>query len=290
MSSSIPASGTERRVARLLRRVFRHRGIAIGGTLLAAIVAVSLGASLITAVDPQDIDPVDRLMAPDATHPFGTDNLGRDIFARTLHGGRVSLLVGVSVAVLASTLGTLLGLVSGFLRVADAIVMRAMDGLMAIPTILLAIAMVALTKPSVLNVILAVTLVEVPRVARLVRSVVLTIREQPYVEAAITVGTKLPKLLLRHVLPNALAPLIVQATYIASSAILIESLLSFLGAGTPPEIPTWGNVVAEGRNYFQVASWIIFFPGLFLGLTVLAINLLGDGLRDLLDPQTARRL
>ncbi len=268
----------------------RNRAIAIGGMLLVAIVALSLGASLITAVDPLEIDPVERLASPSAEHLFGTDNLGRDIFARTLHGGRVSLLVGVSVAALASVLGTLLGLVAGYLRLADAIVMRLMDGLMAIPTILLAIATVALTRPSVLNVILAVTLVEIPRVARLVRSVVLTIREQPYIEAAITVGTRLPKMLARHVLPNALAPLIVQATYIASSAILIESLLSFLGAGTPSEIPTWGNVVAEGRNYFQVASWIIFFPGLFLALTVLAINLLGDGLRDLFDPQASRRL
>ncbi len=282
------ASATPRKT--LLIGLDRNRAIAIGGMLLMVIVALSLGASLITAVDPLEIDPVERLASPSAEHLFGTDNLGRDIFARTLHGGRVSLLVGVSVAALASVLGTLLGLVAGYLRLADAIVMRLMDGLMAIPTILLAIATVALTRPSVLNVILAVTLVEIPRVARLVRSVVLTIREQPYIEAAITVGTRLPKMLARHVLPNALAPLIVQATYIASSAILIESLLSFLGAGTPSEIPTWGNVVAEGRNYFQVASWIIFFPGLFLALTVLAINLLGDGLRDLFDPQASRRL
>ena len=273
-----------------LRLLGRHRAIVLGGALLAVILALSLAAPLIAAFDPLEIDPVDRLMPPDGVHLFGTDHLGRDIFARTLHGGRVSLLVGVSVAVLAGLIGTALGLVAGFLRLADAIVMRAMDGLMAIPTILLAIAMVALTRPSVLNVVLAVALVEIPRVARLVRGVVLTIREQPYIEAAVTVGTRLPRMLLRHVLPNALAPLIVQATYIASSAILIESLLSFLGAGTPPEIPTWGNVVAEGRIYFQIASWIIFFPGLFLGLTVLAINLLGDGLRDLLDPHTARRL
>jgi peptide/nickel transport system permease protein len=271
-----------------LRRILRHRGILIGGMLLAAMVVGALVAPFVTG-DPQELNPIARLMPPGEEAWFGTDHLGRDILTRTLHGGRVSLLVGFSVAVLASLLGTMIGLVAGFIRAADGPLMRIMDGVMAIPAILLAIAMVAVTRPSVANVIFAVTVVETPRVARLVRSVVLTIREQPYIEAAIASGTRVPRILLRHVLPNTVAPLIVQATYVAAAAILIESLLSFLGTGTPAAIPTWGNIVAEGRTYFQIATWIIFFPGLFLAMTVLAINLLGDGLRDLLDPRHVDR-
>ncbi|MCU0983885.1 MAG: ABC transporter permease [Acetobacteraceae bacterium] len=271
-----------------LRRVLRHRGIVVGGTLLAAIVLGSILAPLL-AVDPQELNPIARLMPPGEEGFFGTDHLGRDILARTLYGGRVSLFVGISVALLATFFGTAIGLVAGFVRAADGPLMRIMDGVMAIPAILLAIAMVAVTRPSVANVIFAVTVVETPRVARLVRSVVLTIREQPYIEAAIASGTRVPRILVRHVLPNTAAPLIVQATYVAAAAILIESLLSFLGTGTPASIPTWGNIVAEGRTYFQLATWIVFFPGLFLAITVLAINLLGDGLRDLLDPRHVER-
>jgi peptide/nickel transport system permease protein len=271
-----------------LRRVLRHRGIVVGGTLLSVIVLGSVFAPLL-AVDPQELNPIARLMPPGEEGFFGTDHLGRDILARTLYGGRVSLFVGISVALLATFFGTAIGLVAGFVRAADGPLMRIMDGVMAIPAILLAIAMVAVTRPSVANVIFAVTVVETPRVARLVRSVVLTIREQPYIEAAIASGTRIPRILLRHVLPNTAAPLIVQATYVAAAAILIESLLSFLGTGTPASIPTWGNIVAEGRTYFQLATWIVFFPGLFLAITVLAINLLGDGLRDLLDPRHVDR-
>jgi peptide/nickel transport system permease protein len=260
----------------------------VGGALLAAMMAGALLAPLVTG-DPQELNPIMRLMPPGEEAWFGTDHLGRDILTRTLHGGRVSLFVGLSVAVLASLVGTAIGLVAGFVRAADGPLMRIMDGVMAIPAILLAIAMVAVTRPSVANVIIAVTVVETPRVARLVRSVVLTIREQPYIEAAIASGTRTPRILLRHVLPNTAAPLIVQATYVAAAAILIESLLSFLGTGTPAAIPTWGNIVAEGRTYFQIATWIIFFPGVFLAVTVLAINLLGDGLRDLLDPRHVDR-
>lgn len=271
-----------------LRRILRHRGIVAGGLLLLAMVIGALIAPFVVG-DPQELNPIARLMPPGEEALFGTDHLGRDILARTLHGGRVSLLVGLSVAALASLIGTAIGLVSGFIRAADGPLMRIMDGVMAIPAILLAIAMVAVTRPSVANVIVAVTVVETPRVARLVRSVVLTIREQPYIEAAIASGTRVPRILVRHVLPNTAAPLIVQATYVAAAAILIESLLSFLGTGTPASIPTWGNIVAEGRTYFQVAVWIILFPGLFLAVTVLAINLLGDGLRDLLDPRRIDR-
>lgn len=277
--AEVQRSGTAR-----LRRILRHRGIVVGGMLLTAMVVGALLAPFVTG-DPQELNPIARLMPPSEEAWFGTDHLGRDILTRTLHGGRVSLLVGLSVAVFASVLGTAIGLVAGFVCAADGPLMRIMDGVMAIPAILLAIAMVAVTRPSVANVNFAVTVVETPRVARLVRSVVLTIREQPYIEAAISSGTRVPRILLRHVLPNTAAPLIVQATYVAAAAILIESLLSFLGTSTPAAIPTWGNIVAEGGTYFQLTTWIILFPGLFLAITVLAINLLGDGLRDLLDPR-----
>ena len=233
---------------------------------------------------------VDRLLPPNETYWFGTDAYGRDIFTRTLYGGRVSLVIGAAVAVAATVVGLLIGVVAGYFRTADAILMRVMDGLMAIPGILLAIALMSLTRASVWIVILAITIPEVPRVARLVRSVVLSVREQVYIQAASAVGTRFPRLMLRHILPNTFAPLIVQATYIAASAVLVESYLSFLGVGTPPEIPSWGNIIAEGRLYVQIAFWNILFPSIFLAVMVLSINILGDGLRDLLDPRLARRI
>jgi peptide/nickel transport system permease protein len=202
----------------------------------------------------------------------------------------VSLLVGFSVAILASVVGTFIGLVSGFVRKLDAVIMRCMDGLMSIPPILLAIALMALTRGSVGNVILAITLAEVPRVARLARGLVLSLREQPYVEAAIAAGTRVPRIMLRHILPNMLAPLCVQATYICASAMITEAILSFIGAGTPPTVPSWGNIMAEGRALWQVKPFIVFIPAAFLSVTVLAVNLLGDGLRDALDPRIAKRL
>jgi peptide/nickel transport system permease protein len=183
-----------------------------------------------------------------------------------------------------------IGLVTGYIRALDAIVMRVMDGLMSIPSVLLAIALMALTKASMGNVIIAITLAEVPRVVRLVRGLVLTLREQPYVEAAIASGTTLPLILVRHILPNIVAPLLVQATYVCGSAMITEAILSFIGAGTPPNIPSWGNIMAEGRSMIQIAGYLILFPGIFLSLTVLAVNLLGDGMRDALDPRLARRM
>jgi peptide/nickel transport system permease protein len=212
------------------------------------------------------------------------------VWSRTLYGGRISLLVGLAVGLLASVIGLAIGLASGYSRFADAIIMRVMDGLMSIPAILLAIALMAVWRASVLTVILAIAVVEVPRVVRLVRGVVLTLREQTYIEAAVISGTRAMRIVRKHILPNALAPLIVQTTYICAAAMLIESILSFLGAGTPPEVPSWGNIMAEGRTFFQIAPWLILSPGLLLGLTVLAVNLVGDGLRSMLDPRIARRM
>ncbi len=216
--------------------------------------------------------------------------LGRDIYSRVMYGARVSLVVGFLVALASSVLGLVIGIISGFVRALDAIIMRVMDGVMAIPGILLAIALMALTRGSVQNVIIAITIPNVPQVARLVRGVVLSLREQPYVEAAVAAGTRVPKIMLRHILPNTLAPLMVQATYICAGAMIVESILSFLGAGTPPTIPSWGNIMAEGRALWEVKPYIVFFPAFFLSVTVLAVQLLGDGLRDALDPRLAKRL
>jgi peptide/nickel transport system permease protein len=268
----------------------RHFTTLLGATLLASLVVMALGAPYLTRYDPIELNVVERLTPPSAAHWFGTDEYGRDIFSRTLYGGRVSLMVGVSVAGLSSCIGLAIGLVSGYFRRVDAVVMRVMDGLMAIPGVLLAIAMMALMRASVGVVIIAIALPEVPRVVRMTRSLVLTIREQPYVQAAVAMGSRAPRLLVRHILPNAVAPLIVQATYICASAVLLEASLSFLGLGTPPEIPSWGNIIAEGGRLIQLAFWNVLFPCLFLGGMVLAINLLGDRLRDLLDPRILRRM
>ncbi len=268
----------------------RNPSVAIGAAILGVIVALTALAPWLATHNPQAIDPMFRLRGFSAEHWLGTDALGRDIWSRAIYGGRVSLVVGLVVALLATVTGLAVGLVSGFNRIADAVLMRVMDGLMAIPAILLAIALMAVARASITTVIFAITIVEVPRVARLVRSVVLTIREQAYVEAATVVGSRFWRMLWKHVLPNTLAPLTVQATYICAAAILIESLLSFLGAGTPPEVPSWGNIMAEGRTYFQLSPWLILTPGLFLAATVLAVNLMGDGLRDMLDPAIARRM
>ena len=268
----------------------RYPLVAIGALLLLAVLVVTLCAPWLATHDPQEIDPLTRLRAPSTEHLLGTDALGRDVWSRALYGGRISLVVGLAVGLLASAVGLLVGLVSGYSRIADAILMRVMDGLMSIPAILLAIALMAVWRASMFTVVLAITVVEVPRVVRLVRGVVLSLREQTYIEAAVIAGTRPVRIMRKHILPNTLAPLIVQTTYICAAAMLIESILSFLGAGTPPEVPSWGNIMAEGRTYFQIAPWLILSPGLLLGLTVLAVNLVGDGLRGMLDPRLARRM
>jgi peptide/nickel transport system permease protein len=268
----------------------RHPTAIIGAILLLAMIVMALAAPYLWTVDPQALSPVRRLRPPSERYWLGTDMLGRDVWSRLVYGTRVSLTVGLLVAILSTVVGLVIGLVTGFLRIVDAVVMRVMDGLMSIPSILLAIALMALTQASMENVIVAITISEVPRVTRLVRGVVLTLREQPFVEAAVASGTGTIRILVRHILPNTIAPLIVQGTYIFASAMISEAILSFIGAGTPPNIPSWGNMMAEGRNLFQVAWWVVIYPGIALSITVLAVNLLGDGLRDALDPRLARRM
>lgn len=282
---AVPETVSRRGWAFWLRR---YPTVAAGLVILGLMFAIAIAAPWIAGVDPSQINPRNRLKPPSSAHWFGTDHLGRDVFARTIYGTRVSLFVGFAVALLSTTIGLVIGLVSGFLRRLDAVVMRVMDGLMAIPAILLAIAMIALSRASIRTVIIAITIPEIPRVVRLVRGVVLTLREQLFVDAAVSLGAGLTRILAVHIMPNTVAPLVVQATYVCASAIIIEAILSFLGAGTPPDIPSWGNMMAEGRTYVLVGWWLLLFPGLFLSLVVLAVNLLGDGLRETLDPRLRR--
>ncbi len=279
-----------RRRGRVAGALHRHPLVIVGGALLLAMLGIAVLAPWLGTVDPTQLAPVRRLRPPSAEAFFGTDMLGRDVYSRTLYGARVSLLVGFAVAALSAVFGVLIGTVSGFVRWLDPVIMRVMDGLMSIPSILLAVALTALTRGSALVVIVAITIAETPRVARLVRGLVLGLRDQPYVEAAVTCGTPLPLLIGRHVLPNILAPLSVQATYVCASAMITEAILSFIGAGTPPTIPSWGNIMAEGRALWQVKPYLVFIPAAFLSVTVLAVQLLGDGLRDALDPRAAGRL
>lgn len=288
----------------LWSRLIKHPSVVIGGLLMLIIALMVPFATTLTSLDPTEINPRNRNKAPGyeavyknddgekytAIAHMGTDKLGRDVFTRVVHGARVSLIVGLSVAAISVSIGLFIGMLAGYFRLVDAIVMRIMDGLMAIPAILLAIALVSLSGATLFTVIVAIVIPEIPRVVRLVRSIVLSIREEPYVEAAISVGTPTHKILYRHVLPNTIAPLIVQGTFICGSAILLEAILSFLGVGVPPEIPTWGNIMAQGRDLFQIFPHNIFYPGIFLTLTVLAINMLGDGLRDTIDPRMAKEI
>lgn len=290
---------------RMLKRLMRNQSVLIGGALVLVICMVAIFAPFLGTQDPNDITPKNRLKPPgyettirdydgnkvEVTYQMGTDTLGRDIYSRVVYGSRVSLIVGVSVAAISIVVGMFFGVVAGYFRYLDGIIMRVMDGLMAIPAILLAIAVVSVFNAGVVSVIIAIVVPEVPRVVRLVRSIVLSIREEPYVEAAITAGTRVPTLLVRHVLPNTVAPLIVQGTFIVASAIIVEAILSFLGLGVPAdEIPTWGNIMGAARESFQLHPHQILYPGVILAVTVLAVNMLGDGLRDTLDPRFAKRV
>jgi peptide/nickel transport system permease protein len=282
----------------------RSPRIVIGSLIVAFLALVGVLAPYMGTIDPSEINPSFRNKKPGAertirddegntstfVHRFGTDSLGRDIYSRTVYGARVSLIIGLTVAVLAVSIGLFIGLIAGYIRWLDGFIMRIMDGLMAIPAILLAMGVVSLSRAGLVAVVIAIVVPDIPRVVRLVRATVLSIRGEPYVEAAITVGTPTPTLLWRHVLPNTVAPLIVQGTFICASAILIEAILSFLGIGIPPETPTWGNIMAEGRSLFRIYPHNIFYPGICLALAVLAINMLGDGLRDTLDPRFAKRV
>ncbi|CAH1653409.1 putative peptide ABC transporter permease protein y4tQ [Hyphomicrobiales bacterium] len=278
------------RSVRFRRYLRRHPSVAIGGGLLILMALIGIFAPLLGTVDPTAISPARRTRVPSELYWFGTDMLGRDVYSRVIYGARVSLLVGFSVAILSSIVGLTIGLFAGFVRWADGIIMRIIDGMMSIPPILLAIALMALTRGSIQNVIIAITIAEIPRVARLVRGVVLSLREQPYVEAAVANGARVPRIIFRHILPNTFAPMSVQATYICASAMIVEAILSFIGAGVPPATPSWGNIMAEGRALWQVRPHIILFPAVFLSITVLAVNMLGDGLRDSLDPRLAKTL
>lgn len=290
LSPSLDRQQTRSPLAGLIYQAIHEPAVLAGGSIVAVMLLMAVAAPWMGTVDPVQIDPAIRLAAPSAQSWFGTDLFGRDVYSRVVYGARSSLLVGVSVAALSIFFGALIGMLAGYFRLFDVIVMRVMDGLMAIPTFLLAIALVSLTTASVATVIAALTIPEIPRVARVVRGIVLTVREELYVEAAVSVGTPTPLILLRHVLPTTIAPILVLGTYICATAILVEAGLSFLGAGIPPEIPSWGNMIAEGRTFFQVAPRLVFLPSLFLALTVLGINLLGDGLRDTLDPRIAKRM
>ena len=286
------------------QRLHRNWSVRVGGCALLLMIVVAGAAPLLGTVDPTLFDAASRDLRPGQAgeimtldgallqHKFvmGSDSFGRDVYSRVIYGTRVSLLVGIFSALLALAFGSVLGLSAGYLRWLDGPLMRVMDGLMAIPAILLAIALVALWRASVLTVVLAIAITEIPRVTRLVRSLVLSIREEPYVEAAISLGTRTWKIMFGHILPNCVAPLLVQGTYICASAILVESILSFLGVGLPPDIPTWGSIMAEGRVQFMAYPHNLFFPGVFLAVTVLAVNILGDGLRDTLDPKMAKKV
>ena len=285
-------------------KVLGNGSVRIGGITLVVLIAIALAAPWLGTVDPTLFDAASRDLRPGEAGEIttldgdtvkhvslmGSDSYGRDIYSRVIYGTRVSLVVGLAAALLALSFGIICGLVAGYVRRLDGVVMRVMDGIMAIPAILIAIAVVALWRASLTSVVIAIAIPEIPRVTRLVRSLVLTIREEPYVEAAVSLGTPTARIMFGHILPNTIAPLLVQGTYIFAFAILLEAILSFLGVGLPPDIPTWGNIMAEGRVQFVAYPHNVFFPGVFLAVTVLAVNILGDGLRDTLDPKMAKRV
>lgn len=271
------------------RALMKNPNMLTGFVILAIISFFTVFAGYVDRYDPLKLEPLDRLQSPSLEHWFGTDNTGRDVYSRTIHGGRVSLLVGFTVAILTVCAGMVIGLISGYDRRADMVIQRFMDAIMSFPTLLLALALIAMLGSSITNVIIVITVVDTPRMVRIVRAQVLALREYQFVEAARAIGAPTWRVLLLHVAPNTFAPVMVQATFVFATAILVEAGLSFLGLGIPPDLPSWGNILALGRTYLQTAVWVSFFPGLILTISVLAINLVGDGLRDALDPKLARR-
>lgn len=267
------------------RRLMAHRMFVIGALLFGLILLATLLAPWIASVDPMKLSMRNRFKPPGAQFWFGTDNLGRDLFSRVLHGGQVSLLVGFVVVVVNGIVGVGIGAVAGYFRRLDNVLMRCMDAVMAFPAIMLALGIAAALGPSMANAMIALAIVAVPRNARLVRATFLVIREMPYVEAAVAAGARPMRIILTHILPNCMAPLVVALTFVFAYAVLSEAVLSFLGVGTPPPAPSWGGIIAEGRHYMRDAPWIVLIPGAVLAITVLSLNLLGDGLRDVLDPK-----
>lgn len=272
-----------------LRQALSSPPVFIAFTIFALVIVLAILAPVLGTVDPVAIDPGQRFAKMSAAHWLGTDAFGRDLYSRVLYGARVSLIVGLGAMFASIVLGMMIGVIAGYFRSADAIIMRVMDGIMAIPSILLAIALVSLTGATLTTVLVAIAVPEIPRVVRLVRGVILSVRSEPYVEAAVSLGSRTYRLLLRHMVPNTIAPLIVQGTFIFASAILTEATLSFLGAGLPSEIASWGNMMADGRNYFQLVPGLILYPGIVLALTLLSVNMLGDVLRDILDPKMVKK-
>lgn len=288
MTVDAPALPLHARPASLLRQAAGNWPVALAAVVLTLMVLAAIFAPLLSSHSPLAISPTDRIQSPSAEFWFGTDILGRDVYTRVLYGARTSLFVGAAAAVLAMGLGLIFGVLAGYFRLLDAVLMRIMDGIMAVPSIVLAVALVAVAGSSLMTVLVAIVIPEFPRVVRLVRGVILNARNEPYVEAAISMGTPVPRLLRLHMIPNTVAPLIVQGSFVLASAILTEAALSFLGVGLPAEVPSWGNIMADGRKFFQMLPGLIFFPGIFLALTVLSINLIGDALRDAFDPRLAR--
>ncbi|WP_088154242.1 ABC transporter permease [Achromobacter xylosoxidans] len=290
-AADLPGGGTPQATAwRQIRQGLKSWPVMLALIVLVAVVAIALFAPLLGTVDPTSINPGARLKPPFSDYLLGTDAFGRDVWSRVAYGARISLIAGLGAAVVSVAIGLVIGVIAGWFRSLDGLIMRTMDAIMAIPGILLAIALVSVTGASITTVLVAITIPEIPRVVRLVRGQILTVRGEPYVEAALALGTPLPLLLWRHMVPSTIAPLTVQGTYVFASAMLTEAILSFLGAGIPPEIASWGNIMSEGRMYFRMLPGLILFPGLFLSLTVLSVNILGDALRDALDPKMVRRI
>lgn len=282
-----PSNAKQFRLAQAWSRVIRQPMMLTSVLILTTFAVIAVFSPLLTS-DPAHLNPLQRLKPPSAAHWFGTDHVGRSVLARTLWGTQVSLSIGISVAFVTTITGVTIGVFAGYLRLADGIIMRIMDAVMAVPALLLAIALVATVGSSPVVLITAISVPEIPRMARMVRASVLVLREQPFVEASITCGGRTHTVLIRHILPAAAGPVMVQATYVFASAMILEAILSFLGAGTPPHVPSWGNMMAEGRQYLQIAPWIVAFPAICLSAVVLAVNLLGDGLRDMLDPALSK--